>query len=454
MSWVSHLRRPRVLDTMLDGMSAKGEAARFEASFRSKTLPLESAILWRPAGVGPPISFGEQYPVFVHQKPLQQIVQHVRSDPSKTLLGILLGDTCECPVHGVRYVIVNQALRVSREVRGDDTSELLAKLAPWLKAKLGGGVPRLIGWYHSHPDGTLELSGDDEVTQSTYFAEPWQVGLILGAHAEEPAGVWFRATPDEDARAVQLPFYELVAPSAIDKAGRKRSAVQWVNFKRCKAVAPPRHEPAAPEDTRPGSAGDRATRPSQSVALASGTALTRAAFPLVPEAPLPAAPMRNSVLLIPPEGGKVNWRGYGDRQWLRGALGAAMTSAVIGLGWAMGVVHFGKTAPSSGDGASSVATAAPAGGQALALLDQLGDSLTAVVQTYQERHQGFVSGQVGCRSLGQSLVAVEDAWMAYNVRGAPEDIDLDAGRAARDQSMYAQVNAVESDFDRSGCDRP
>lgn len=88
------------------------------------------------------------------------------------------------------------------------------------------------------------------------------------------------------------------------------------------------------------------------------------------------------------------------------------------------------------------------------LLDQLSDSVMAAVRTYQERQSGFESGRAGCAPLGRALVAVEDAWMAYNVRGAPGDMTLDSGRSARDKSLYSLVDSVEGAFAGSGCGRP
>ena len=51
------------------------------------------------------------------------------------------------------------------------------------------------------------------------------------------------------------------------------------------------------------------------------------------------------------------------------------------------------------------------------------------------------------------LVAVEDAWTRYNV-GKRKAGNLDGTRYLRDQQLYATVDTVERDFDRSGCTRP
>ena len=86
-------------------------------------------------------------------------------------------------------------------------------------------------------------------------------------------------------------------------------------------------------------------------------------------------------------------------------------------------------------------------------LDRLTDSVLTVVRTYRQRSAAFDRGQRDCAPLSQALVSVEGLWISYNQR-KPRDITLDAQRATRDQSLYAQVDTVESHFDASACPRP
>jgi hypothetical protein len=83
-------------------------------------------------------------------------------------------------------------------------------------------------------------------------------------------------------------------------------------------------------------------------------------------------------------------------------------------------------------------------------LDRNADSVTSLADLYNARVE---ANQTDCPGLGLALVAVEDAWTRYNV-GKRKLGSLDGDRFTRDQRLYAAVDSVERDFDRSGCTRP
>jgi proteasome lid subunit RPN8/RPN11 len=102
--------------------------------------------------------------------------------------------------------------------------------------------------------------------------------------------------------------------------------------------------------------------------------------------------------------------------------------------------------------ASPPAAAPPAIDSSLSALDRLADSVSTMVRRYGVRIGLFSANKV-CGGLSDGLVSVEDVWTSYSVgkRRAPP---LDPARVTRDQSLYAAVDSVERQFDRSGCQRP
>jgi hypothetical protein len=97
--------------------------------------------------------------------------------------------------------------------------------------------------------------------------------------------------------------------------------------------------------------------------------------------------------------------------------------------------------------ATAVASDSP-----LVALDRNADSVATLTDIYKARVQ---ANQTGCPGLGLALVAVEDAWTRYNVvKRKAGSIGGDGTRFLRDQQLYASVDTVERDFDRSGCTRP
>ncbi|MGH7531638.1 MAG: hypothetical protein ACREMN_14755, partial [Gemmatimonadales bacterium] len=90
-----------------------------------------------------------------------------------------------------------------------------------------------------------------------------------------------------------------------------------------------------------------------------------------------------------------------------------------------------------------------------ARFDRLSDSLARAVRSYQERATLFASGRIDCAELWRSLVAVENVWNVYSTerRARLARGSFDPRRAARDQTLYASVDGVETQFERSRCRR-
>ena len=86
-------------------------------------------------------------------------------------------------------------------------------------------------------------------------------------------------------------------------------------------------------------------------------------------------------------------------------------------------------------------------------LDQLADSLAAAVRGFSDRAALFERRQQTCDGLARGLLAVEARWQSYSTARRASGI-LDPTHAARDQTLYAGVDAVERRFERSGCQRP
>ncbi len=86
-------------------------------------------------------------------------------------------------------------------------------------------------------------------------------------------------------------------------------------------------------------------------------------------------------------------------------------------------------------------------------LDRVGDSLTIMVRSFNDRAAQFDRKQLGCAGLAHALVTVEERWAAYTAARRAAGV-LDAAHAARDQTFYAGVDGVEHRFEKTGCERP
>src|SRR3989441_7584290 len=224
-------------------------------------IPLARSILWNPATAGArggrPGSI--PFPIFVAQSAVAAIHEHLATappHPGQGLLGFLVGDLCECPETNVAYLVIDAALRLSLPIYGDRTIDVVTRIWDRIEVQVEEAKGHLIGWYHSHPPLPLSMSAHDTETHEHYFAEPWQIALVLGTGTDgNPAAGFFRAGTDEAWPTTLLPFYELLSEESFRPGGKKRSFVAWKNYRAYNPVAdrPFRTQPkqAEPEGAPP-----------------------------------------------------------------------------------------------------------------------------------------------------------------------------------------------------------
>jgi len=200
-------------------------------------IPLARSILWNPATAGArggrPGSI--PFPIFVAQSAVAAIHEHLTTappHPGQGLLGFLVGDMCECPETNVAYLVIDAALRLSQPIYGDRTIDVVTRLWDRIEAQVAEAKGHLIGWYHTHAPLPLSMSAHDAETHEHYFAEPWQVALVLGTDPDgNPAAGFFRAGADAAWPTTLLPFYELLSEESFRPGGKKRSFVTWKNYR-------------------------------------------------------------------------------------------------------------------------------------------------------------------------------------------------------------------------------
>src|SRR5438094_508644 len=200
-------------------------------------IPLARSILWNPATAGArggrPGSI--PFPIFVAQSAVAAIHEHLTTappHPGQGLLGFLVGDMCECPDTNVAYLVIDAALRLSQPIYGDRTIDVVTRIWDRIEAQVAEAKGHLIGWYHTHAPLPLSMSAHDAETHEHYFAEPWQVALVLGTDPDgNPAAGFFRAGADAAWPTTLLPFYELLSEESFRPGGKKRSFVTWKNYR-------------------------------------------------------------------------------------------------------------------------------------------------------------------------------------------------------------------------------
>jgi len=111
----------------------------------------------------------------------------------------------------------------------------------------------------------------------------------------------------------------------------------------------------------------------------------------------------------------------------------------------------GQTDGSTSAGADT-AVAAPV---TPAQIDSVGRATLATISQFYGRAVAHDNGEATCDELSAAYVKVENSWIRYNTRykgrfEAPLPDDL----ATRDERLYAGMQDVDREFERSGCPRP
>jgi len=155
-----------------------------------------------------------------------------------------------------------------------------------------------------------------------------------------------------------------------------------------------------------------------------------------------------------------------SRPVVRASLTAAERGGRSGRGWVWGLLlilalgggayYYFKLRPDAARPRATppLPTAIPAGDSTLARFEATADSAMSVVRNYGDRAGLFASRQITCAELTRGFAAVENQMLAYGTARKALRRPLDPAHLARDQALFAAVDTVDAQFDRSRCPRP
>ncbi len=132
------------------------------------------------AVVGCGVRNEDDLPIFVDLDVMRDMEGHARTNTRVELGGVLLGGKFLDP-QGLPFVVVQEALRAEHyeATRGSfkfthDTWAQITRDREQFPADL-----QLVGWYHTHPDWGVFLSGMDMFICENFFADTLDVALVI-----------------------------------------------------------------------------------------------------------------------------------------------------------------------------------------------------------------------------------------------------------------------------------
>lgn len=118
-------------------------------------------------------------PVYVKAEAIQNLKTHLNSNLEVEQGGILFGNAYQDPVYGI-YVEITAAVPAPATIGTGAHLEFTSD--SWLGimdyAKHRHPQQNIVGWYHSHPNLGVFMSGTDMRTQQAFFYHPWCLSIV------------------------------------------------------------------------------------------------------------------------------------------------------------------------------------------------------------------------------------------------------------------------------------
>ncbi|KZL49925.1 hypothetical protein A2T98_10095 [Nodularia spumigena CENA596] len=125
------------------------------------------------------IDAGKLSQVYILETAHTDLVEHLRKDTRVEHGGILFGNAYTDDEYGV-YVEITAAVAAPATMGTGAYLEFTAE--SWLGimdyAKAAHPSANIVGWYHSHPNIGVFMSGTDMRTQRAFFYHPWCLSIV------------------------------------------------------------------------------------------------------------------------------------------------------------------------------------------------------------------------------------------------------------------------------------
>ena len=117
--------------------------------------------------------------VYILQTAHTDLVEHLKADTRVEHGGILFGNAYQDSEYGI-YVEITAAVAAPATMGTGAYLEFTAE--SWLGimdyAKAAHPDTNIVGWYHSHPNIGVFMSGTDMRTQQAFFYHPWCLSIV------------------------------------------------------------------------------------------------------------------------------------------------------------------------------------------------------------------------------------------------------------------------------------
>ena len=156
----------------------------------------------------------ENVELCVIESAIDSLKTHLSQDTSKETGGILVGNVSE--LKGIYHTKITGAIAAPTTIGTRSNFRFTPNCWPAILKSQKELFPQtqIVGWYHSHPNFGVFLSGVDLDTQGVYFNQPWHIavvydpirhdiGFFCGAKGEEMNSVKTLTPQDQEFESFQ-----------------------------------------------------------------------------------------------------------------------------------------------------------------------------------------------------------------------------------------------------------
>src|SRR3989442_180926 len=214
------------------GGQAAGEGSSTAgARFPAQLSPTAQSVLWRPTVQELARADSDATLIFVAQRALAAVEDHLLSAPQQALLGYLVGRVLESPESGLPYLVVHGAVRVPPMIVSGASEQVVAQSLAAVQRMLPPEDGVVVGWYRSEPTGALKISASDHAAHTPHFPRSWQIARLLPSGPSGTRGGFFppAGDPGSPAPAPDLPAYQLL-DAASYRDGAKEPRGSWSTY--------------------------------------------------------------------------------------------------------------------------------------------------------------------------------------------------------------------------------
>lgn len=148
-----------------------------EDVFKPPLKPLEAFLT--DVTLEPPSPLPRPPLIFVERRVFADLLRDCRADQTREHGGILLGEIYEDP-GGRHFLIVRASILAQHTVGSSVHLQFSSESWQYLWKQMEAFADCVIlGWYHTHPNLGVFLSGTDRRTHSLYFSQPWQIAVVI-----------------------------------------------------------------------------------------------------------------------------------------------------------------------------------------------------------------------------------------------------------------------------------